>query len=425
MQHDPSEYIRGLQQILVSDKKHIGFLFGAGSSLANKPCKVPAIGEMTNLISQAIISKGGGIASAFQEIIEEISRPNRNIEKILSHIEQKIDVVGNGKLNGISKSEFESIATLIKDEIKALVSVHQNLSESDKRSLIHTRFGEWIKRADRKQAIEIFTTNYDYLFEIGLERCAVPYYDGFSGSYEPFFSSESVEDTSIYPKITKLWKIHGSLGWGYDSELKRVIRKQMTQNSILIYPSHLKYHDSKKQPYISLIDRIGEFLKQPDSVLVTCGYSFGDEHINERIVSALRRGSNSHVIALIYDELTTKNEAGKDNKSYALAESNSLIWKAATECSKISAYGMRGAIIGGIYGEWKLKTEPSTDSTNDLNRYFEEDGPEYVKNVGEGGKGDEIWTGKGRFTLPDFSQLTALLSGMMAANFRPHEANHV
>ncbi len=31
--HDPSEYIKGLQQILISDKKRIGFLFGAGSSI--------------------------------------------------------------------------------------------------------------------------------------------------------------------------------------------------------------------------------------------------------------------------------------------------------------------------------------------------------------------------------------------------------
>ena len=31
LNHDPSEYIRGIKQILISDKKRIGFLFGAGS----------------------------------------------------------------------------------------------------------------------------------------------------------------------------------------------------------------------------------------------------------------------------------------------------------------------------------------------------------------------------------------------------------
>lgn len=33
---DPSEYIKGIQQLLISDKKKIGFLCGAGTSLAKK-----------------------------------------------------------------------------------------------------------------------------------------------------------------------------------------------------------------------------------------------------------------------------------------------------------------------------------------------------------------------------------------------------
>ena len=49
--HDPSEYIRNLQQLLVSDKKLIGFLFGAGTSLVKNPktneAYVPAITDMT------------------------------------------------------------------------------------------------------------------------------------------------------------------------------------------------------------------------------------------------------------------------------------------------------------------------------------------------------------------------------------------
>ncbi len=36
MTYNPSEYIRGLQQLLVLDKKKIAFLFGAGTSLSRK-----------------------------------------------------------------------------------------------------------------------------------------------------------------------------------------------------------------------------------------------------------------------------------------------------------------------------------------------------------------------------------------------------
>ncbi len=55
--HDPSEYIRGIQQLLVSDKKRIGFLFGAGTSLAKKnsdSVTIPAIGKMTELIEEEL-----------------------------------------------------------------------------------------------------------------------------------------------------------------------------------------------------------------------------------------------------------------------------------------------------------------------------------------------------------------------------------
>jgi len=67
--HDPIEYIRGIQQILISDKKRIGFLFGAGSSPAKKNAKsltVPAIGKMTN----DIVAKVGKIKKGYATALE-------------------------------------------------------------------------------------------------------------------------------------------------------------------------------------------------------------------------------------------------------------------------------------------------------------------------------------------------------------------
>jgi hypothetical protein len=63
MTHDPSEYIRGLQALLVSDKKKIGFLFGAGTSLAKKDKikskNIPAISKMTSDIETEITNLAG------------------------------------------------------------------------------------------------------------------------------------------------------------------------------------------------------------------------------------------------------------------------------------------------------------------------------------------------------------------------------
>nr|WP_243687209.1 hypothetical protein [Methanobacterium formicicum] len=85
--------------------------------------------------------------------------------------------------------------------------------------------------------------------------------------------------------------------------------------------------------------------------MITCGYSFGDEHINERIVTALNSNSSSHVFSLYYDII---NQDG--NKDFILKNNSNLV-KMAKKNSKLSIYGIRNAVIGCQYGIWELKTE--------------------------------------------------------------------
>lgn len=409
--HDPSEYIRGIQQILISDKKRIGFLFGAGSSLAKKGEKsltVPAIGKMTSEIVEKV-GKDKKYKKALEEIKQELGQKNFNIETVLSNLEQKATFIGDGTLNSLKKTDFESLIVEIKKNVREKVSVHK--CEKDKivlndilSELVQTDFANWIGQAERKYPIEIFTTNYDFLFELGLEHKEIPYYDGFCGSLRPFFNPESVEDFSFLSKQTKLWKIHGSLGWHFDKDTGKILRTSPDDDDILIYPSSLKYKDSKKQPYESLLDRLSNFLKQDDSILITCGYSWGDEHINSRIISALKTNTTSHVIGLIFDKFEPLTK-------------ESPLAKLGMENSKISLYASKSSVIGCNYGEWVLKTEPSKDDTINLNLYFDEDGhSNKLEELKKERTGAEIWTGKGEFILPDFYKLTKFLNEMISDN---------
>ncbi|MEQ8624240.1 MAG: SIR2 family protein [Vicingaceae bacterium] len=404
--HDPAEYIRGIQQILISDKKRIGFLFGAGSSLANEELIVPAIGQMTTSIVKEIGTEKKEYKSALDEIKIELGEDKFNIETILSNLELKASFIGNSKLNKLEKKDFEDLIKNIKTKVRKAVSVHRDdktgkIVPIDKiENLVHTDFAKWIGQAERKYPIELFTTNYDFLFELGLECKEVPYYDGFCGSLRPFFNPESVEDFAFLNNQTKLWKIHGSLGWHYDKETEKILRVDPDDDDILIYPSSLKYKDSKKQPYESLLDRLSNFLKQDDSILITCGYSWGDEHINSRIISSLKTNTTSHVIGLIFDK-------------GAPIKSDSKLAKLAHESSKISLFGSKGAIIGCKYGDWMLKTEPSNDDTVLINFYFDEDAP--IEDSDEPDK-DLSWTGKGDFILPDFAKLVRFLNEMISEN---------
>lgn len=237
-----------------------------------------------------------------------------------------------------------------------------------------------------------------------MEHKEIPYYDGFCGSLRAFFNPESVEDFSFLSKQTKLWKIHGSLGWHYDMDTEKILRVSPDDDDILIYPSTLKYKESKKQPYESLMDRLSNFLKQDDAILITCGYSWGDEHINSRIISALKTNTTSHVIGLIFDK-------------YDKIDDKSNVSKIGLDNPKVSIYASRSAVIGCNYGEWKLKSEPSKDDTVNLNLYFDEDGAiDSNEEKNKEAKGEEVWTGKGEFILPDFGKLVTFLNSMVSDN---------
>jgi hypothetical protein len=408
MNHDPSEYIRGLQQLLISDKKKVAFLFGAGTSLAKKNIHsivVPAINIMTQDIEKEL-SKNKSYKKAIDEIKIEIGEEKYNVESLLSNLEQKKQIIGNGTLNGIEVKDFDELIKEVKNQIRKIVSIHENIEVEN---VIHVDFAEWIGKADRKYPIEIFTTNYDYLFELGLEHKNIPYYDGFTGSFRPFFNSDSVDDLSFLPTQTKLWKIHGSLGWHYDEETKKVWRKDSDSDDILIYPSTLKYNDSKKQPYTALGDRLSLFLKQPDTILIICGYSFGDEHINERILTTLKSNTSAHVYVLYYDI----QWQDKKRNGY-LFTGKSMLAKLARENSKISVFGCRSAVIGCHFGHWKLKREPDKEDTININLYFDEDGPNNpADEINIESKGEEKWTGEGELKISDFKYFVDFIQSMI------------
>ena len=88
--HDPKEYIEQLQQLLISDKKRIAFLFGAGTSFAKKGDlpNIPDIKGMTKQVEDYLSTKEKKYQKAICEIKKELGN-KYNIETFLSHIEQK------------------------------------------------------------------------------------------------------------------------------------------------------------------------------------------------------------------------------------------------------------------------------------------------------------------------------------------------
>ena len=351
--HDPIKHIKFLKQTLSQDKKPIGFFISAGCPLAvNMPQDqwplIADVAGLTKFIKEELSSKTGE-ENIFDKLLTEVTLSKKsidNIEDILSFIRGLKEVSIGNTVRGFTEQE---LITLEKDICNKIVTKLDVLLP-DKESPYH-KLAKWIS-IDREKPIEVFTTNYDLLLEQAFEDLSVPYFDGFVGSRQSFFDLRAVEDNLIPKHWTRLWKIHGSINW-FQKENKEVFRSSRTSEinaSHLIYPSHLKYEQSRKMPYLALIDQLNHFLRIPNSLLIFSGYSFNDDHLNDTILSALKANPNSMVIAMMFNTLTYRegeNQIERYPKAMPLAlnRGNLAIW-ADDE-----------AIIGTVRGKWKTVGE--------------------------------------------------------------------
>jgi len=151
----------------------------------------------------------------------------------------------------------------------------------------------WIQAIAREKPVEIFTTNYDLLLEQALEEQRVPYFDGFVGS-DSAFSILSRWPKTTCRAVDTLWKIHGSINWWMTGKAKiRRSRDKVEANSFLSIHPISSTTKAGRWPYFAMLDRLGAFLRSEQCVLLTCGYSFGDEHINAYIGQGLSGNPNA------------------------------------------------------------------------------------------------------------------------------------
>jgi len=206
-----------------------------------------------------------------------------NIEDILSHIRSLRQVAGKEGVRGLTAIELDQLDNDICNTIVDLVD--KELPGND---TPYHKVATWIGAIQRTQPIEIFTTNYDLLMEQALEKHRVPHFDGFIGSYRTFFDTYAIEEDELPSRWARLWKLHGSINWHQNDNggVSRV--KVDSEQCHVIHPSHLKYDESRRMPYLAMIDRLRAFLKKPSSVLITCGYSFRDVHINANFLEGLQ-----------------------------------------------------------------------------------------------------------------------------------------
>ena len=201
-------------------------------------------------------------------------------------------------------------------------------------------YKEFYKRMileNRRAPINIFTTNYDLYNEQALDSLGFPYNNGFIGTYKRRFNPASykyayVEDMNLskdvwerVPNFFNLYKMHGSISW-YKNEgdiYEKDYADISCDNTVMIYPTPLKDRSTLMVPYSDIFRNFESSLLKQNSVLVTLGYSFADDHINRLILNALAIPTFKLIVFGESDAITKLIEL--DDKRIIVINSNDKI----------------------------------------------------------------------------------------------------
>lgn len=258
--------------------------------------------------------------------IEDQIRIANDLLRGLKILKKNEEAVGlEAELNSIISEFAESIlrsengiATADTDNRKNAYSVLVNFLLS------------FASRTGNRERLNIFTTNYDRLIEVGAELAGIHLMDRFVGNMMPIFRSSRLNlDIHYNPPgirgeprylegVARMTKLHGSIDWiQNEGEIRRVGLPFGAEKigpylqapglygadalKLMIYPNSAKDRETAEYPYVELFRDFAASICRPNSTLVTYGYGFGDEHIN-RVIHDMLTIPSTHLVVISYND---------------------------------------------------------------------------------------------------------------------------
>ena len=315
------------------------WLLGAGVSFAsNIPLMRPLterVLEVANTVELAENHEKSRIIRFIQGDVKE----DANIEEFLTHLGDFISMAERSRTGGVSMDGQHVIKEnlvlvhrfllrIIAETVRwgykpAVRGEDEEEIEAEKvgqngRGIVevkeHLEFVQAIFSSGRaglemiRTPVEFFTTNYDTLLEDALALNQIDYQDGFSGGGVGFWMRKNYEPRDTTRAIVT--KLHGSVDWHRTTENASPLFRVRTGDTypgdggvVMIYPQATKYLNAQRDPFAELFQRFRQRLVQgADQVLLICGYSFGDEHINAEIEIALEAPRSQLTVIAFVDE---------------------------------------------------------------------------------------------------------------------------
>ncbi len=310
-----SDAVEKFEELLVQSGR--AFLIGAGCS---KCAGLPLMAELTKVAieSDTLDATSKAILAAVKSLFD--GSPNSHIEDYLSELVDLLAIAERRTERGALQAEMQidgkpySAAQLrgAAEQIKQAISCAIGKPVAIE---THRAFVKAVRRLVRdgkaasSSVVDYLVLNYDTVIEDALALERIPYADGIDGGVTGWWSPETFGRDGLAAHVLKL---HGSVDWcevAGDPLPRRIAPKlqvqDMQERRILIWPASTKYRETQLDPFAQLADQARRVMRPSrgsQRVLVICGYSFGDAHINIEIDRALRESAGDLTVIAFSSE---------------------------------------------------------------------------------------------------------------------------
>ena len=299
---------------------------------------------------------GAGLTEAVLGLAQSDDKPKMPTPRFSEFSEQINDASKVSDANNLTTTDIELQLQVANELLIGLKHLHQRNENNEQISTLENEITEFLKEfseyilelenkiveaKNRKQAfnylvnfltsfasrsgprdrLQIFTTNYDRVIEIGAEVAGLRLLDRFVGSVSPIFRSSRLNVDMHYnppgirgePRylegVIHFTKLHGSIDW---KQLNKDIRRiglpfgaksldpyLENSNKLMIYPNAAKDKATVVYPYVEMFRDFAASICRPNNTLVTYGYSYNDDHIN-RIIEDMLTIPSTHLVIISY-----------------------------------------------------------------------------------------------------------------------------
>lgn len=291
--------------------ENVSVLLGAGASVA-------AGGSTVSQLWSNFLNKYPDSANCFavDKFIETESHETPNIEVLLDQLEiAQIDWKRRKPGSRNLKVFQKDISLLLQCVVQAAILDEDSWKKAPTFDQLphHVKLLQSLvgARQPGQASPWVFTTNYDLAVEWAAESVGIHTHTGFVGIHNRIFSPQSFDlgyrninakgEARFGCNDVYLAKLHGSLTWESQNDEYRELSaseawpklsdiisgEKHVDQSLMVFPRAAKYLQTVGFLSGELFRRFSDFLAKPQSCIVLIGYSFGDDHINRLLRSAL------------------------------------------------------------------------------------------------------------------------------------------